>query len=223
MSTCQCVFSYYSRKKQDFHANNFINPISDIRESYVGPSSYTTSYSTSDINDYPSVGNFGHLINMQNPQISSSFTSYGTSDSGELESTSYINYPPQTTTVIHGETPTQNHKIPQQLSQNAISTSNFNLYNHPSSSSQTSSFDPISSQTSSFNPISPSQAQSFSHQISPSQSYSFNPAIPQDFASLISSTFDNLVGKLPPPSSEVISEHVEVTRPVAVPVYKKFP
>lgn len=168
--------------------NSFINPI----ESYVGPSSYTTSYSTSNINDYPAVGNFGSLLNMRNPQITSSFSSYGPSESGELESTSYINYPPQTTTIIHDESPIQSHKPspPQFNPQNAISTSNFNFINHP---------------------------------VSPSSSQSFNPQIPHDFASLISSTFDNLAANLPPPSSEVISEHIEVTKPVVVPVYKKFP
>lgn len=168
--------------------NNFINPV----ESYGGPSSYTTSYSTSNINDYPAVGNFGSLLNMKSPQITSSFSSYGPSESGELESTSYINYPPQTTTIIHDESPIQSHKpfTLQYNPQSAISTSNFNLINHS-------------------NPFSPSQ--------------SFNPQIPHDFASLISSTFDNLAANLPPPSSEVISEHIEVTKPVVVPVYKRFP
>lgn len=183
MHTCQ-AFSYYSKNRQDFHVNNFINPV----ESYIGPS----SYSTSDINDYPAVGNFGHLLNMNNPQITSSFNSYGPSENGELESTSYINYPPQTTIIDHGESPIQNHQFPFNHfnPQNAISTANFNLFNQ---------------------------------QISPSKNLSFNPQIPQDFASLISSTFDNLSSNLPPPSSEVISEHIEVTKPVVVPVYKRFP
>lgn len=184
VSTCHCVFSYYFKNRQDFNVNNFINPV----ESYIGPSSYTTSYSTSDINDYPAVGNFGTLLNMKNPQITSSFTSYGPSENGELQSSSYINYPPQTTTIIHDENPIQNLKPspPQFNPQSAISTSNFNLFNRPSTQL-------------------------------------FNPQIPHDFASLISSTFDNLAANLPPPSSEVISEHVEITKPVVVPVYKKFP
>lgn len=176
--------------RQDFHANNFINPI----ESYIGPSSYTTSYSTSNINDYPSIGNYGHLLSMNNPQITSSFSSFGPSESGELESTSYINYPPQTTTIIHDESPIQSPRPsnPPQLSQSAISTSNFNLFNRPSF---------------------------------PPTNFSFNHPIPQDFASLISQSFDNYAANvnLPPPSSEVISEHIEVTKPVVVPVYKKFP
>jgi hypothetical protein len=181
------VLSHYVKNRQDFHVNNFINPI----ESYIGPSSYTTSYSTSNINDYPAVGNYGSLLNMNNPQIASSFSSFGPSESGELESTSYINYPPQTTTIVHGDGSIQNQK-PSSSSfnpQNAISTSNFNLNNHPIQHS----------------------------------SQSFNYQIPQDFASLISSTFDNLAANLPPPSSEVISEHIEVTKPVVVPIYKKFP
>lgn len=175
MSTCRSVFSYYPKNRQDFHFNNFINPV----ESYIGPSSYdTNSFTTSDINDYPAVGNFGPFLNMNNPQITSSFSTYGPSEgSKEFGSTSYINYPPQTVheqTIIHDETP----------------TTNFNLSN----TFFTQNSDPLNAIKSFY--------------------ASENAALPPNFSSLISSTFDNLANSnLPPSTSEVVSQHVEVTKP----------
>lgn len=126
---------------------NYRNP----SESYVGVSSYSTSFGS----DYPGFGNFGQLMNLKNPQISSSYSSFGpSSQANEFGSTTYINYPP---TI-------------QQGSQNLQTPSSYTSW--PSSQSQ-----------------------------------------PQTFSYQTSSTAEETP----------ISQHVEVTKPVVVPVYKKFP
>lgn len=190
MSTCHGVFSYYSQNRQSFHHNNFINPV----ESYIGPSSYETpSYTTSDINDYPSIGNYGQHLDMKNPQISSSYSSFGPSESSkEFGSTSYTNYPPQTVheqLIIHDETPSSNYKP---------SSSTFFTQNQtPEQSSYLKAI----------------QAIFPSHEFPAAQS-----SLPENFSSLLSSSFDNLAGggsHFPSTNNEehVISQHVEVTKP----------
>lgn len=135
---------------KSFSSNNYANP----SESYVGPSSYTTSFGS----DYPGFGNFGSMMDLRNPQISSSYSSFGSmSGNNDFGSTTYVNYPP---TVEQGNSQNQ------------------------ASSSYTSS------------------------QSWPAQSHS--QTFPQQTASY---------GQEETP----ISQHVEVTKPIVVPVYKKFP
>lgn len=123
-------------------------------ESYAGPSSYTTSFGS----DYPGYGNFGTMLNTKNPEISSSYSSFGpSSEHSGFGSTSYTNYPQ---TVQY-----ENYK-PQQ--------------------DQGSSYQTLSQSW-------PSQSSS-SHD-TPSNNEEATP----------------------------ISQHVEITKPIVVPVYKKFP
>lgn len=187
VSTCHGVFSYYTQNRQDFHHNSFINPV----ESYIGASSYDTPpYSTSDINDYPAIGNYGQYLNMKNPQITSSYSSFGPSESNkEFGSTSYTNYPPQTVheqLIIHDNSA---HYKPS-------STSTFFTPNQ--TPEQSAYLNAIKS-------IFPS------HEFPAAES-----TLPENFSSLLSSTFDNLAGgdsNFPPSTNEVISQHVEVTKP----------
>lgn len=191
VSTRHGVFPYYSQNRQDFHHNSFINPV----ESYIGPSSYDTpsSYTSSDINDYPSIGNYGQHLNMKNPQISSSYSSFGPSESSkEFGSTSYTNYPPQTVheqLIIHNETPSQ------QPSSNTFFTPN----QTPEQSAYLAAIKSIFP----------------SHEFPAAES-----SLPENFSSLLSSSFDNYAGSsgasnFPSTSNEehVISQHVEVTKP----------
>lgn len=121
-------------------------------ESYAGPSSYTTSFGS----DYPGYGDFGSMINVKNPPISSSYSSFGPStENSGFSSTSYTNYPQ---TVQY-----ENYKSQQGIS-------SFQSSNQPWSS------------------------QSVTHDTSPNH----QEATP-------------------------INQHVEITKPVVVPVYKKFP
>ncbi|KAG5683606.1 hypothetical protein PVAND_012879 [Polypedilum vanderplanki] len=129
-------------------------------ESYVGQSSYATSYEPN--YDYPAFGNFGNLLNMKNPQITSSYTTYGASENNEFGSTNYINYPSSVQTIIQPE----------------IKSPIFSEYSHVTSHN-------------------PSVSSPIHHHLNAQPSTS-NEEVP-------------------------ISQHIEVTRPVIVPVYKKFP
>lgn len=81
MSACSSCLA------QSFFYNEHQNPT----ESYIGPSSYTTSFE----NDFPDYGNHNGLINVKNPPFSSTYSSFGPStDNIEFGSTSYVNYPP---------------------------------------------------------------------------------------------------------------------------------
>lgn len=123
-------------------------------ESYAGPSSYTTSFGS----DYPGYGDFGSLMNVRNPQISSSYSTFGPSTgSSGFTSTSYVNYP---------QTTQQENSKPQ--------------------SSYASSF--------------PTQNQAW---------------LPQSSSSSLASNQQE--------EGIPISQHVEITKPIVVPVYKKFP
>lgn len=137
---------------ESFSSNNYRNP----SESYVGPSSYTTSFGS----DYPGFGNYGTMINFRNPQISSSYSSFGpSSENNEFGSTTFVNYPP--------------------------------------------TFE-----------------QSFSQQNQAPSSYTGSQSWP------VQTNSQNIPQPIPTPSyGQVtpISQHVEVTKPVVVPVYKKFP
>jgi hypothetical protein len=129
-------------------------------ESYDGPSSYATSFRFPPSNDYPSSGNYGNLINLKNPHVETSYTSFGPSHGDEFGSTTYINYPELISyenTVDHdGESLVSGHDITSYLTQNL------------------------------------------------------------PFASNLSST-SFTQEEIP------ISQHIEVTKPIVVPVYKKFP
>lgn len=130
-------------------------------ESYVGPSSYTTSTFGK---DYPGFGDYGQMTNFKNPQITSSYSTFGTSshDNNEFGSTTYVNYPPSST----------------------------DFQGHQGNYQQTSSY---------------SSSQSWPGQ-SNYQSYSYPTFSPPTY------------GQETP-----ISQHVEVTKPIVVPIYKKFP
>lgn len=146
LSTCFTIsISRVSlRSRNSLYNSNYENP----SESYVGPSSYTTSFG----GDYPGYGNYGSYMNLRNPQISSSYMSFGPSSENDgFSSTSYVNYPQ--TTVNQGSF--------QHQSNSAYSTSQ-QWPEQPQSSSINSDAKPI-------------------------------------------------------------SQHIEITKPVAVPVYKRFP
>ena len=121
-------------------------------ESYVGPSSYTTSFGNDFSNDYPGYGNFGSLMSVRNPQISSSYETFGPySGSNDFGSTSYTNYPPSI---------------------------EYESLKQPSYSSQMT-------------------AQSFPTHAHETSQHHYE--------------------------EKPISQHVEITKPIVVPVYKKFP
>jgi len=71
-------------------------------ESYAGQSSYQASadainssnnnINSNNLESYPGIGHFGSLMNLQNPPIQSSYTTYG-NNGNNFGSTSYINYP----------------------------------------------------------------------------------------------------------------------------------
>jgi hypothetical protein len=147
-------FSYSPFLSQNFNTNS---------NSYVGPSSYETSFSRLPYgSDYPGYGNFGSMMNMKNPSFSSSYTSFGPSTTNSFGSTSYINYPE---TVVKE-----------------------NSYY---------------------------QGNSYSSEQWPAKQ---NPSVP----GLI-----NIAQNLNPAgqdsSGKTLSQHIEVTKPIAVPVYKRFP
>lgn len=83
-----CILSGTQSRKRNFDYNYSSNS-----NQYIGPSSYTTS----SLNDYPSYGNYGSLLNTQNPQFASSYSVYGgeNANSQNFGSTSYTNYPSQ--------------------------------------------------------------------------------------------------------------------------------
>lgn len=136
-----------TNKKSDFYSNI---------ESYVGPSSYTTSFG----NDYPSYGDYGSLMNTNNPDFSSHYSVYGGEDSGNKEfgSTSYFNYP--------------SSEI-----RDASST-----------------YQPPFSQTTS-------------------------SSLPSNWPSQLTNAVSSTGGSNVTP----LSQHIEVTKPIVVPVYKSFP
>lgn len=148
------VIVYYntnSRQRQSFSGYD------EGSESYTGPSSYTTSFQ----NDYPGYGNYGSILNMKNPPITSSYSSFGpSSESNSFGSTSFVNYPP--------------------------------TYENANSSPQ--------------NPFRPSftSSQAWPSQANPSQVYNSG-----------TSTYGE--------ETDTISQHIEVTKPIAVPIYKRFP
>lgn len=128
-------------------------------ESYTGPSSYTTSFQS----DYPGYGNYGSTLNLKNPPITSSYSSFGpSSENKEFGSTTFVNYPP---TYEHESSPPQNYERPSFAS-----------------------------------------SQAWPAQATPSQAFSS------------ASTSGSSYGEETP-----ISQHVEVTKPIAVPIYKRFP
>lgn len=124
--------------------------------------SYVESYTTSFGSDYSGFGDYSAMLNIKNPQISSSYTSFGLpSVNNKFGSTSFVNYPQS-----NGLNDSGSSKYP-------------NSVTHPSSYETPSQF-------------STTYGGGFT------SSSSHEEATP-------------------------ISQHVEVTRPVAVPVYKKFP
>lgn len=189
VSTClSSVLSFIDSSNNGFGYNQLVNPT----ESYVGPSSYEAPQH-SNTHDYPAFGNFGYLMNLKEPQISSSFSSYGPSDGSDFSSTSYINYPSTTQTVQ------------EPAKSSPISSSYSAVISHDSLPPQTnlnSFFDSSSQQ------IPPEFKSIFESMSAQLQQYQNNQNSAVNSAS----------------NQEVpISQHIEVTRPVVVPVYKKFP
>lgn len=141
------IFSKNKQSRQGFDLNEA------NAETYTGQSSYATSFGS----DYPGYGNYGSTMNMKNPQISSSYTSFGpSSESNSFGSTTFVNYPP-----------TYEH---------ATSSQNF-----------------------------------FRPSYTSNQAWPAQENLPQSYSSV------NYGEQTP------ISQHVEVTKPIAVPIYKKFP
>jgi len=185
VSTCLSnVLSFIDSSSNGFTFNQLVSPT----ESYAGPSSYATSHQSNN-HDYPAFGNFGYMLNMKEPQITSSFSSYGPSDGNDFSSTSYVNYP------------STSHTVQEPPKSPSVSSSYSAVISHDSQPNLSSYYDSSSSQQL------PPDFQSFFESMS-SQSH------PQSQNSAVSSTSNQEVP---------ISQHVEVTRPVVVPVYKKFP
>lgn len=189
-------------------------------DSYVGPSSYTSSQ----VNDYPGYGNFGPLMNMKNPQISSSYSSFGpSSDSSSFGSTSYVNYPP---TVEHQQINPQNlfsaaFASLQAHQGNSQRAPQFTSGEYKPASSYPASSYPVNSHSASSYPTHSNSATSYQILSNPASSYqNSNSYSSQSWphASLGHHTGTSSYGEATP-----ISQHVEITKPVAVPVYKKFP
>lgn len=142
------------------------NHVPNPSESYIGPSSYATSFNAK---EYPETGNFGALLNLKNPSISSTYTTYGPSGNNDFGSTTHINYPP---------------------SAQPSGSPNINI-NWPSFSPHDSS--KINYLASSHEP-----------------SFNGHPSAHEG-----SSSYEETL--------KAISQHVEITKPIAVPIYKKFP
>lgn len=130
--------------------------------SYSGPSSYTTSFG----NEFPASGNFGSLMSLNNPIISSSYTTYGPPSEAQngFTSTSFTNYPE---IVLSQGTVKSSEWLPQ------TSNSQVNMGQN--------------------------SLKTFSHTWPQNSFLSSNQEITP------------------------ISQHVEVTKPIVIPVYKKFP
>lgn len=184
MSTClSSVLSFIDSSNNGFGYNQLVNPT----ESYVGPSSYEAPQH-SNTHVYPAFGNFGYLLNMKEPQISSSFSSYGPSDGKDFSSTSYVNYPSTT------------HTVQEPIKSSPISSSYSAVISHDSQ------------------PVQPNL-----------NSYFDSQQIPPEFKSLFESMsaqlqqYQNSAANSASNQEVPVSQHIEVTRPVVVPVYKKFP
>jgi hypothetical protein len=168
----------------------------------VGQSSYATSFEPN--YDYPAFGSYGTLLDMKNPQITSSYTTYGASENNEFGSTNYINYPSTTSvqTVVHPE-----HKSPV-FSQYSSVTSHESLspahFNHG------------------FNNHGFNGHGINSHALN---SHGFNSHQGSNGHSILPAHLSHALNSHAASSNEgvPISQHIEVTRPVVVPVYKKFP
>ena len=231
--------------------------------------------------DFPGAGNYGQ-VNYQNPDISSSYSTYGPNANSDFGSVTYTNYPSTTTSI--DSTPYSfggGSQFPPSFSSggssNPYSTSVSNPFsggafsNYPSYSSfppsnnYASSY-PSGSFSGSFPPI------NFDSQLSNGYSSSFsNPSnfgptntdihigsensikYPPSYfgSSIMKKPSDEAIfgpsgstyfGAASKPSVsyrpgvsggftnnvkghdvEHVSQHIEVTRPIAVPIYKKFP
>lgn len=211
LSACaaKCL-SYNLRNRNSlYRLNNF----GGQSESYSGPSSYTTSFSS----DYPGYGNFGPMMNVKNPLISSSYSSYGPSEgNGGFGSTSYVNYPQSDS----GSSQNQGSFKINQLWPSQSSSSNFGSAGYSSSNHASPNFGSSSFSSSDYPPNHGSSGFS-SSSYSPNHGSSSYSLPNYGSSSQSSSSFQDTkstFGEATP-----ISQHVEITKPVAVPVYKKFP
>lgn len=198
-----CVFdSFELRKIRRKNSGLKFNNYRSSAESYVGPSSYTSSL----MNDYPGYGNFGPLMNMKNPQISSSYSSFGpSSENSGFGSTSYVNYPP---TVEH-----------QQINpQNLFSAAFASLQSHQGNSQRAPQFS-----SGEYRPINSHPASSYHIPSNPASSFPFNSNSYSSSQSWPQPSLGHHTGTTSYGEATPISQHVEITKPVAVPVYKKFP
>lgn len=181
LSACaaKCL-SYNLRNRNSlYRLNNF----GGHSESYSGPSSYTTSFPS----DYPGYGNFGPMMNVRNPLISSSYSSYGPSEgSGGFGSTSYVNYPQSDSGSSQSQGGFNSNQLWPSQSSGYSSSTNHASPNFGSSGHSSSGYSPNYGSSSHSSP-------------------SFQDT---------KSTYGE---------STPISQHVEITKPIAVPVYKKFP
>lgn len=228
--------------------------------------------------DFPGAGNYGQ-VNYQNPDISSSYSTYGPNANSDFGSITYTNYPP-TTTSIDGSFPFGGSS--QSYSNGGISYSSSGVSNpfltsnafqnypsyssYPPSTSYASSF-PGNYQSNQFNgQLSDGYSESFSRPTSfggssntdihlgsettirypskffgssmsnkPSEEAIFGPSGSTYFGNNVKPSSAHFSPSYKPNGNggfannlkghdvEQVSQHIEVTRPVAVPIYKKFP
>lgn len=242
----------YSSNNWRLYPNNQVQRPTEIitkpTETFSGPSSYATSFG----NNFPASGNYGSNLNLRNPQITSSYSTYGPSaENAEFGSTTYINYPPQSVQSSsnghiyqHGDhsflqpsinlasisgqiypssniySTSQNSHIPLQGSyypSSGVAETSQPSYISSSSSGQESaqtgyypSPDSIHDTTqASYSPSSGSSSTSYY----PSK-YGFTSQVGQSQNQYPAATIEE---------PALLSQHFEVTKPVVVPVYKKFP
>lgn len=242
------IVSYpgYSSNNWRLYPNN---QVQRPTETFSGPSSYVTSYG----NNFPASGNYGALLNLRNPPITSSYSTYGpSSENAEFGSTTYINYPPQNV-----QSPSNGHIYQNgdhsflQPSINLASISgqsypSSNIYStsqsshiplqgsyYPSSeAAETSQPSYISSSNSGHEPAQsgyyPSKesihdtTQASYTPSSGSSSSSYFPS-KYGFTSQVQGQSQNQYAAASIEEPTLLSQHFEVTKPVVVPVYKKFP
>lgn len=161
-------------------------------------------------------------MNSKDPPISSSFSSFGpSSDSSEFGSTSYINYPP-TFERENSEpkfnsifTPNQDHPA---LSGYTGHSTPYTGHSSPYTSSSNYLDDNFKSHKDSYQGK-PESSDFFKGYSSPSSGNNYQ----DDYYKSTKDSYQNSFSSQTHSEEVPISQHVEITRPVVVPVYKKFP
>lgn len=242
----------YSSNNWRLYPNNQVQRPTEIftkpTETFSGPSSYATSYG----NNFPASGNCGTTLNLRNPPITSSYSTYRPSaENAEFGSTTYINYPPQSVQSLskgyiyqHGDhsflQPSINlASISGQSypSSNIYSTSqNLHIplqgsYYPPSGAAETSQPSYILPSNSGHESAQPGYLPS-TESIHDTTQASYSPSSGSSSSSYVPSKYgftshvDQSQNQYAAASIEeptLLSQHFEVTKPVIVPVYKKFP